>query len=153
MIKIKRTDCNNQDFKLLITELDSDLNGRYGKLQSQYIEFNQIENIETVVIAYFNNIAVGCGCFKKYNDTCVEIKRMYVKPEYRGKGIAIKILNELENWAKVKGYKSSILETGLKQNEAINLYSKLGYYQIENFGQYKGNTNSICMEKIFEKNL
>jgi GNAT superfamily N-acetyltransferase len=149
MIILKRCNSNNQDFKILITKLDSDLNGRYGKLQSQYNEFNQIENIETVVIAYFNNFAVGCGCFKQYNDKCVEIKRMYVKPEYRGKGIAIKILSELENWAKEKGNKSSILETGLKQNEAINLYTKLGYYRIDNFGQYKGNENSICMEKTF----
>ena len=71
-------------------------------------------------------------------------------PEYRGKGVAEAILNELENWAKEEGYSISILETGHKQLDAIGLYQKLGYQITENFGQYIGVENSVCMKKILK---
>ena len=72
---------------------------------------------------------------------------MYVQEEYRGNGIAKMILNELECWAKEKKYIRTILETGIKQYEAIRLYEKMGYVRMENFGQYIGNYNSLCMQK------
>lgn len=144
---IIRTTSNNNDFKQLIQLLDADLNGRYGNLQKVYNRYNTMDFIETIVLAYVDQIPVGCGGFKKYNDETVEIKRMYVKPEYRGKGIASKILQELENWAIEFGYIKSILETGKKQEEAISLYQKKGYELIENYGQYKDMPTSVCFEK------
>ncbi len=72
---------------------------------------------------------------------------MYTLPEYRGKGIAKAILTELELWAKEENYSKAILETGYMQKDAIGLYQKLGYKVIENFGQYIGVENSVCMEK------
>ena len=71
---------------------------------------------------------------------------MFVKPEFRGKGYASKILIELENWAKDLGYLSTILETGKKQTEAIQLYSKT-YEIIPNYDQYIGIVNSVCFKK------
>jgi putative acetyltransferase len=147
MIELHRTDSDHNDFKSLVIQLDMDLNIRYRELQKQYDPHNKIESIDTIVIAYFEKIPAGCGCFKKYDNDTVEIKRMFVKEEYRGKGIATMILNELECWAKEKKYHRTLLETGIKQTEAIRLYEKMGYKRTENFGQYIGNKNSICMQK------
>jgi GNAT superfamily N-acetyltransferase len=77
----------------------------------------------------------------------MEIKRMYVRPGSRRKGIAFRVLNELEKWAGELSYRKTILETSLRQPEAIGLYKKNGYTLIPNFGQYTGFENSICFEK------
>ena len=148
MIHLKRTHSENEDFKNLTQQLDSDLNGRYGELQTQYDAYNKIEQIHTVVVAYSRDTPVGCGCFKAYSNTAVEIKRMFVKPSFRGKGIATLILTELERWASEMNYSHTTLETGIKQFEAISFYNRLGYKRIANYGQYIGNENSVCMEKI-----
>jgi putative acetyltransferase len=144
---IKRTNSENNDFKNLTQMLDADLNSRYGSLQSEYNKYNKIELIETLVIAYDNEIPIGCGCFKYFETNTVEIKRMFVLPEYRGKGIASSILSELEYWATEKGFNRTVLETGSKQHEAISFYTKLGYNRTANYGQYAGNSNSICLSK------
>ena len=149
MIKTVRCTSENSDFQNLVTQLDIDLNSRYGAIQAQYNQYNKINSIKNVIVAYNEEIPVGCGCFKKYDDETIEIKRMFVKSENRGFGIANRILTELENWAIQEGYKNSILETGIEQPEANCLYKKLGYSIIENYGQYKGNPNSICMKKSF----
>jgi len=147
-IILKRTDSTDPDFRFLITLLDKELNERYGELmQSTYDRHNHIIDIDTVVIAYSNGMPAGCACFKKYDDTSAEIKRMFVKATERGQGIAYKILSELELWAKKKGFRYTILETGDKQHEAIALYQKLGYAITENYGQYSDLTTSICMGK------
>jgi GNAT superfamily N-acetyltransferase len=148
MPRILRCNSDNKDFRELIKLLDLDLDQRYGSLQKEYNAYNKIEFIETVVIVYNEATPIGCGCFKKLDDQSVEMKRVFVQSDYRGKGFASAILEELEIWAKEKCFLYSILETGVKQHEAINLYQKKGYIITENFGQYIGNQNSICMKKI-----
>jgi GNAT superfamily N-acetyltransferase len=138
----------NPDFTQLVTLLDMDLSQRYGTLQASYDQFNAIEAVNTVVIAYVDHQAAACGAFKPYDEMTIEIKRMFVRSELRGRGLASKVLRELENWARELGYAHAILETGCKQAEAIGLYHKCGYKQIENYGQYQGMTNSICFRKI-----
>ncbi|UPT72226.1 MAG: GNAT family N-acetyltransferase [Flavobacterium sp. JAD_PAG50586_2] len=96
---------------------------------------------------YENGIGLGCGAFKEYQPKMAEIKRMFVMPEARGKGIAVAILNELEAWAAVSGYESTLLETSVKLESAIALYKKSGYQTIENYGQYVGVESSVCMRK------
>ena len=86
--------------------------------------------------------------YKEYDAETAEMKRMFTLPKHRGKGIASKVLTELESWAKEENYKTALLETGHLQKDAIYLYQKLGYKIIENFGQYQGVDNSICMKKI-----
>lgn len=146
-ITLKRTNSSNPDFRSLTMLLDKELYDKYGDLQSQYDRYNHIIDINTVVIAYRDQIAVGCGCFKQIDDTSAELKRMFVKAEERGQGIASSILAELELWAKESGFAHSILETGDKQHEAIALYQKIGYVIIPNYGQYSGMASSICMRK------
>ncbi len=147
MIKIERCNKINKDFQKLIELLDTDLNSRYGILQSQYNKFNKIVSIDKIVIAYQADDPVGCGCYKKFDDKTIEIKRMFVKQENRGKGISKMILAELEKWAIENEFQRSILETGIKQHEAIGLYYKSGYVKMDNYVQYIGNTNSVCMSK------
>jgi GNAT superfamily N-acetyltransferase len=147
-ILLKRTNSTDPDFRSLIVQLDKELNERYGGLmQSTYDQHNHIIDIDTVVIAYSSGRPAGCACFKRYDDTSAEIKRMFVKRTERGQGIAYKILSELELWAKESGFKDTILETGDKQHEAIALYQKLGYTITENYGQYSDLATSICMRK------
>ena len=151
MIKILRNNSDNKDFLELVKLLDNDLNSRYGSIQAQYKEYNKISTMDTVVIGYFNKVPAGCGCFKVLSEDTIEIKRMFVKPEFRGSGLAKSILLEIEKWAIEKGYYRAVLETGIKQPEAIKFYSNLGYLRIENYGQYIGNNNSICMSKKLNK--
>ena len=78
---------------------------------------------------------------------------MFVLPERRGKGIAAKVLSELEIWAAELSFEKCILETGKKQPEAIQLYKKSGYVIIANYGQYDGIENSLCFEKKLNKKV
>ena len=146
-MKIMRTNNSNSDFKELCFQLDNDLNERYGKAQSKYDKHNTIENNQTVIVGYFEEIPVASGCFKAIDENSIEIKRMYVKPAHRRKGFATKILSGLESWAKELGYSFVRLETGKGQPEAIDLYKKAGYEVTENYGPYIGIENSVCMKK------
>ncbi|RDC65488.1 GNAT family N-acetyltransferase [Adhaeribacter pallidiroseus] len=142
-----RTDSSNPDFQKLVALLDQDLAIRDGAEHAFYAQYNKINLIKHAVVAYQQEVPVGCGAIKAYDDQTTEVKRMYVLPEYRGQGIAAIILAALEKWAHELGYASCILETGKKQPEAIRLYQKSGYNQIPNYGQYAGVENSICLIK------
>jgi len=147
MIKVIRTDSDNQDFIELVKYLDAYLAEKDGDDHSFYAQFNKIDKIRHVVVAYDNDEPVACGAIKQHTSTTVEIKRMYTSPESRGKGIATKVLTELEVWATELCYKKCILETGKRQPEAIRLYKKNGYKLIPNYGQYAEVDNSVCFEK------
>jgi putative acetyltransferase len=151
MINILRTTSENPDFKKLIQQLDRELWSRYDESQAQYDQHNKIEDNKNVVIVYIENEPVGCGCLKQFDDDTMELKRMFVHPSQRGKGIAYSILHELESWAKEHTYSRIILETGFKQPEAIELYKKARYKVIENYGPYVGMKESICMAKEIAK--
>jgi putative acetyltransferase len=147
MISFVRTDSTHPDFKNLVSLLDHDLAVRDGDDHSFYAQFNKIDMIQHSIVAFESQEAVGCGAFKKFDDASVEIKRMFVQPQHRNKGIAAAVLRELEQWAKEEGFASCVLETGKKQPEAIGLYEKSGYQRIPNYGQYAGVENSVCMKK------
>ena len=142
-----RTSSDNKDFQYLVSLLDKELAIRDGDEHTFYSQFNKITNIRNVVVFYVDEQAVGAGGFKEYQSGEVEIKRMFILPEYRGKGIAFQILQELEKWAGELNYSKCILETRKKQPEAIALYQKSGYKMIRNYGQYENVLNSVCMSK------
>jgi putative acetyltransferase len=147
MLTIKRTSSVDPDFIELVKKLDADLAIRDGEDHAFYSQFNKIDKIKHVIVAYDNDLAIACGAIKEYSPTSMEVKRMFTTPEYRGKGAAIFILTELESWAREMSYTTCVLETGNKQPEAIALYHKAGYRIIPNYGQYAGIENSICFEK------
>lgn len=148
MYKIKRTDSDDSDFQKLVVELDKDLAIRDGEDHAFFAQFNKIAAIKNVVVAYEDDDAVGCGAIKEYEENVMEVKRMFVPLEKRGKGIASIVLGELENWAKELGYQKCILETGKKQPEAIRLYQKNNYTPIKNYDQYANVESSVCFEKL-----
>ena len=147
MITLKRTNSDDPDFISLVALLDKDLAIRDGEDHSFYNQFNKIDKIKHVVVFYENDIAVGCGAFREKESNSVEIKRMYVHPDHRKKGIASQVLAELERWAAEIKYPYTVLETGKKQPEAIALYQKSGYSIIPNYPPYENMDNSVCMKK------
>jgi putative acetyltransferase len=147
MLQLTRTNADNTDFLQLVELLDEDLRIRDGEDHAFYAVLNKTNTIRHAIVAYENEIPVGCGAIREYAEGIVEIKRMYVLPEKRGKGIASAILKELEQWAAELGHEKCILETGKNQPEAIAMYKKNNYTVIPNFGKYQGVENSVCFEK------
>jgi GNAT superfamily N-acetyltransferase len=146
VFSIIRTDSNHVDYLKLTRLFDEFLIDIDGDEKDFFAQFNTIY-IKQVIVCYFNNIAVGCGAFKEFEPNVAELKRMFVLPEYRGKGIATKIIIELENWAKQENYTTCILETSIRLPNAIALYKKMSYKIIQNYAQYIGVESSVCMRK------
>ena len=146
-IKIIRTNLENKDFIKLTKELDAYLKITDEDEHDFYNQFNNTDVLKNIVVIYDDKIAVGCGAIKKFDETSAEVKRMFVSLEKRGSGVAQKILQELEICAKELGYQKCMLETGIRQVEAVKFYKKCSYQVIPNYGQYQGMENSICFEK------
>lgn len=151
MLTIVRTNSQNADFIGLVKYLDAGLAVTDGEDHAFYNQFNKIDNIKYVTVAYENDLAVGCGAIKGFSEGTMEVKRMFVSGSHRGKGIAGRILAELETWTAELGYSRCILETGIRQVEAVALYKKSGYSIIPNYGQYIGVENSLCFEKVLKQ--
>ena len=149
MYKLLKTNSNHPDFQKLTQLFDDYLVEIDGDEKDFFAQYNQIY-IDNVIVCYEDDIAVGCGAFKEYEPTVAEIKRMFVLPEKRGKGIASTVLNALEIWAKENGFQHAILETSNQLTNAISLYQKSGYEIIPNYGQYIDVESSVCMKKILK---
>lgn len=147
MIHLIRTDSQDPHFQNLVVELDRYLATTDGDEHAFYAQYNQSDSLKYVVVAYDGEQAIGCGAIKPYTDSVMEVKRMYVAPDARGKGVASIILQELETWTRELTCQRCLLETGVKQLEAIRLYQKNAYQIVPNYGQYQGMGNSICFEK------
>lgn len=147
MIQLIKTDTKNAAFRSLLIQLDANLKANDGDEHWFFAQFNKLDDIKHVVVVYENSEPIGCGALKKYDAQRVEIKRVFVIPSQRNKGIASRIIQELEGWAKELGFKECILETGIKQKEAVHLYPKLGYSKIENYEPYIGVSLSVCFAK------
>jgi putative acetyltransferase len=147
VLNVIKTDSKNIDFIKLIKLLNEDLNERYGELQKQYDKHNKLEFIRDVIIIYKDDVPAACGALKEYDADTIELKRIFVTKDNRRKGLSKLIVSRLEGLGSSNGYKYAVLETGIKQIEAINLYKNTGYTIVENYGQYAGNSNSVCMKK------
>ena len=147
-LTFQRTDSNQPEFQALVSLLDADLARRDGATDHAfYAQFNGIQQLKQVVVAYEGETAVGCGAIKPQGADAMEVKRMYVRESHRGQGIAQAMLRDLESWAAELGFEACVLETGKRQPEAIRLYEKAGYQRTPNYGQYIGVDNSVCFRK------
>lgn len=135
---------------LLITELDTELNTLYGS-EGDTGDFDPADVMvprSAFVVARVDGNAVGCGAIRPMEDhRTAEVKRMYIRPAFRGKGISRRVLMVLEQQARNFGYAFLQLETGIWQPEAIGLYESAGFYRIPNFGIYEGEEMSVCYRK------
>ncbi len=147
IIKCIRTTSTHSDFLSLVKALDQELAIRNGEDNDFFVQFNKVNLLQYVVIAYEDNNPVACGAMKALEEKTMEIKRMYVLPEKRGGGIAQIILTELETWSKEIGTRRCVLETGDDMLSAIRLYEKSGFVKMTNYGQYAKIENSVCFEK------
>jgi GNAT superfamily N-acetyltransferase len=95
--------------------------------------------------------ALACGALRHLGDGVAELKRMYVVPQARGRGISKAVLRGLESAARHRGWTTLRLETGPRQPEAIRLYTGAGYQEIEAFGGYVGDpdaADSLFYERV-----
>jgi GNAT superfamily N-acetyltransferase len=145
-MKIIRTTYVNPEFQKLVAQLNEDLARRDGK-DHPLAQFNEISNLNYVVLVLLDNKPVGCGAISNYNQTAMEVKRMYVTPSYRGQKLGECILSELENWTKELGLNKCILFMGINQPEAMKLYLRNNFSVIENYGKLKNIPDSICLAK------
>ncbi|MCG2462657.1 GNAT family N-acetyltransferase [Flavobacteriaceae bacterium F89] len=146
MTTLARTNSDHPEFKKLVKFLNSDLAARDGE-HHPLSQFNVIDAIRHVVLVLENNTSIGCGAISKYDPDTMEIKRMYVSPNFRGKGIATSILYELEKWAKQLGSFKCVLFMGSNQPEAARLYKSNGYKKIKNYGKLTEIPDSQCFLK------
>jgi putative acetyltransferase len=146
---LARTTSESPDFQRLVNQLDAFLAELNGADHAFYNQFNGIAALQQVVVAYVNGVPAGCGAFKPFDNESVEIKRMYVDPAQRGKGIGGEVLAALEAWSHELGYQVCVLETSSKLAAANHLYARSGYESIPRYAQYVDMPDSVC----FRKNL
>ncbi|HMX40149.1 MAG TPA: GNAT family N-acetyltransferase [Saprospiraceae bacterium] len=147
MLQLQRVSTEHPDFLRLVALLDQDLAERDGEAHVFYAPHNHLTHIHQVVLALWAGMPVGCGAIRPFDETSAEMKRMYVLPEHRRRGIAAAVLRELELWAAESGCSRCVLETGKNQPEALALYRKSGYRRMPNYGPYAQIDNSVCLEK------
>ncbi|WP_437947208.1 GNAT family N-acetyltransferase [Sorangium sp. So ce296] len=134
----------------LIGRLNAELTERYPEEGATHFRLDAAEVAPgrgAFLVAYAREVPVGCGAVRALDTTAAEIKRMYVVPEARGRGIAGAILRALEEQALALGRTRLVLETGVRQPEALALYRRAGFVEIPPFGEYLGSPLSVCMGK------
>ena len=148
-MKIVHTDGGNPDFISLCRLLDAHLNEAVGGAvqREQYDQYNQLDDIHDVVLIYDDETPVACGSFKFYEKGIAEIKRVFVRDDYRGRGLSKDLMGELEQKALRAGYEALYLETGNILKTAMGLYKSVGFHVRENYGPYVHMNESVCMEK------
>jgi putative acetyltransferase len=101
----------------------------------------------TFLVARDDQRAIGCGAIRLLDDSTGEVKRMYVEPQRREGGVGQAILDRLEDAARQLGARRVVLETGVHQKAAINLYRRAGFTQVDCWGEYAFAPTSVCFEK------
>jgi GNAT superfamily N-acetyltransferase len=134
----------------LIPALNAELSGRYPEAGANHFQLDPEEvgpGRGAFLVAYAGEEAVGCGAVRRLDAGTAEIKRMFVVPALRGQGIAGRVLAALEDEARALGVERLVLETGVRQPDAIALYRRFGFADIPAFGEYIGSALSVCMGK------
>ena len=150
-IRIHRADSKDRDFLALIDHLNVYLSEINGEKNSFYTPLNSADSLRHVVVVFVYDQPEGCGAFRPIDEKTVEVKRMFVNPDSRGKGIARAILGELETWAREEGFTTAVLETSKRMIPAVSLYQSSGYNVIPNYGAYVDVEDSVCMQKDLER--
>lgn len=143
----------NEDFVENCQLLDMDLNRRVGRVvkRDKYKQYNQLDEIKEAIVIYVDGKAAGAGGIREYQygdiENATELKRVFVREEFQGKGLGTRLVHELLDWAQELGYKKVILETGELLEESCHVYRKVGFTKIDNYGPYSAMQESLCMMK------
>ena len=154
---VKRADPSAPETLRLVQLLWEELSTLYPELNAPPFPPNEFAGERSAfVIAWLGDEPAGCGAFHPISDeesNVAEIRRMYVEPRVRRRGISRVILAELERLARDCGYAVVRLETGLRQPNAIRLYETSSYHRIEAFGRHRDDPLSVCFEKNLQRRL
>ena len=143
MLTIAAEPLDSADARRLIAELDAHLNSLYPPEDN----FLELPAADLFLIARDDGDAVGCAAVRFLDARTAEVKRMYTSPRVRGTGVARRLLDELEAFARERGARRLVLETGPRQPEAITLYERSGFVVVPCWGEYADGNNSVCYEK------
>ena len=144
------TNEKDERFIELVKELDNEYFQIHGDIVRKYDEYNDLDDPHIVILALNWGKPIACASFRLFDKDTIEIKRVYVKRRYRRKGIAYKLVKQLEKLAIEENFRYSVIETGKDNTAAIRLYEKMGYETIDNFGFFEGDDLCICMKKEFK---
>lgn len=148
ILTVERIDHEDPRLHLLVDELDQELKDRYPEEPVFGLDFSDPSVKEVrFAIALYHNQPVGCGALRPMEASVMELKRFYVQQAYRGRGIASRLLQCMEQLAEEEGCTILRLQTGIRQPEAISLYQKFGYHRIACYGEYAKTEVSVCFEK------
>jgi GNAT superfamily N-acetyltransferase len=149
-LTIQRSDLLAPEARALIEALNAELSSRYHEEGANHFRLDAEEMVDgrgTFLIASVAGQPVGCGAVRRIEARTAEIKRMYVNPPERSRGVGRALLAALEAEARALGMARLVLETGIRQPEAIALYERAGFSRIAPFGEYVGSPVSVCMAK------
>src|SRR5262245_46495082 len=150
MIDIRREALTSDTAGVLITALNAELRARYPEDGVNYFRLDADEvgpGRGAFLVAWEDGVGIGCGAVRLIDSRTAEIKRMYVAPALRGRGIARQVLDALELEARRLGAVRLLLETGTRQPEAIALYKRAGFTETGPFGEYRPSPLNTFMEK------
>lgn len=144
---------DHPDAVALIAEVQQEYVVRYGEIDHTPVDPAQFAPPEGLfLVGYHDGAPVACGGWRVYGEDAAELKRMYVRPAGRGLGLARAMLAELERTAAAAGRRRIVLETGLRQPEAIALYRSSGYAQVPRFGYYADQPTAVHLGRMLAEN-
>lgn len=150
-VQIRRKTLTSPDAAHLITALNAELTATFPEPGACHFGLSEEEVAPgdgAFLIAYLDDAAVGCGAIRRIDETTAELKRMYVEPSARGRGIGKELVAALENEARLLGVARVVLETGTRLSRAIRLYEACSYARIPLFGEYLSSPEtSLCFGK------
>ena len=152
-VRLVEVHYDHKDFIKLCGELDSYLNMAIGgeDKREKYKKYNHLDTMDYVVLAYVGDKAIGCAALRRYSDTEIEVKRVFLQDAYRGRNIGGMLLQNLIDKAKELGFARMILETGLFLDASVRLYRRFGFERIPNYGDYQNMEESYCMGREIGK--
>ena len=147
MMELRFATPENPDFHALTAALDAYYFTLVGDVEKRYAKYNLPHLFDCRVVAYIDGVPAGCGAWKRIDEQTFEVKRIYIDPAYRQKGVASAIITALEQDAAAHGCSRAILETARTTADSAALYEKLGYQVIDYYGSPAGAENCLCFEK------
>lgn len=147
-VRVVDTDKTHPDFIALVALLDAQLIDTYGAdVMDGFHPHNTLDSIIHAVVVYCDDKPCACGGIKPFDGTSVEVKRIFVKPEYRRLGLGGSVMQRLEELAAADGYQRAVLETAPDMTAAQTLYCQCGFTRMANYPPYVNNPLSVCYEK------
>lgn len=143
------TNEKDERFLDLVEELDYGYYQLIGDKLEKYKQYNEFKDPHVVILMEDDDEEIACASYRKFDEESVEFKRVYVKEEYRKRGIAYSLMKELEKDVIENGFKYSYIVTGKNNHAAIGLYEKLDFFKTDKFGQFKEDETVLCMKKDF----